>query len=320
MKDNIKRILREDVQRNMLGKSVNRPDQVLIIMRGIPGAGKSTKARELKGSGEIFSTDDRIETQGDYNEFFSNMIKNKDFSPLGKVHGLNFKMAEKAMKEGVSPVIVDNTNIRPSEAKNYVESALRMGYADDNISFVDIGTGGLSAEELAERNTHGVPLDKIKSMIQAHKSIGPLTLDKVIQSKSMNSKAPKKIASVILDNGSRDKLIEAVNSLPQINKLLEGWDVIAHHMTINFGKGLPEDLKGDLGKTVQLRVNSIGMSDMAIAVGVEGYHSDNEKPHITIAVNRAEGGKPVMSNKIQNWEKWSDGPTVSGKVSEETLN
>ena len=138
MKDNIKRILREDVQKNMLGKSVNKPDQVLIIMRGIPGAGKSTKARELKGSGEIFSTDDRIEAQGDYNEFFSNMIKNKDFSPLGKVHGLNFKMAEKAMKEGVSPVIVDNTNIRPSEAKNYVESALRMGYADDNIITVII--------------------------------------------------------------------------------------------------------------------------------------------------------------------------------------
>jgi len=320
MKDNIKRILREEVEKNTLGVSVSRPTQKLIVMRGIPGSGKSTKAKQLKGSGETFSTDDRIEEQGDYNEFFSNMIKNKDFSPLGKVHGLNFKMAEKAMKEGVSPVIVDNTNIRPSEAKNYVESALRMGYADDNISFVDIGTGGLSAEELAERNTHGVPLDKIKSMIQAHKSIGPLTLDKVIQSKSMNSKVPKKLASVILDNSSRDKLIEAVNSLPQINKLPEGWGVIAHHMTINFGKGLPEDLKGDLGKTVQLRVNSIGMSDMAIAVGVEGYHSDNEKPHITIAINKAEGGKPVMSNNIQNWEKWLDGPTISGKVSEETLN
>lgn len=319
MKDNIKRILREEVEKNALGVTVSRPTQKLIVMRGIPGSGKSTKARQLKGSGEIFSTDDRIEAQGDYNEFFSNMIKNKDFSPLGKVHGLNFKMAEKAMKEGVSPVIVDNTNIRPSEAKNYVEAALSMGYADDNINFVDIGTGGLSAEELAERNTHGVPLDKIKSMIQAHKSIGPLTLDKVIQSKSMNSKAPKKLASVILDKSSRDKLIEAVNLLPQINKLPEGWDVIAHHMTINFGKGLPEDLKDDLGKTVQLRVNSIGMSDMAIAVGVEGYHSDNEKPHITIAVNKAEGGKPVMSNNIQNWEKWPDGPTVSGKVSEEVL-
>lgn len=314
MKDNIKRILREEVEKNTLGVSVSRPTQKLVVMRGIPGAGKSTKAKELKDSGEIFSTDDRIEAQGDYNEFFSNMTKNKDFSPLGKVHGLNFKMAEKAMKEGVSPVIVDNTNIRPSEAKNYVESALRMGYADDNISFVDIGTGGLSAEELAERNTHGVPLDKIKSMIQAHKSVGPLTLNEVIQSKSMNSKEPKKVlySAVVLDDFESKRLLnEFKDSIP------EGWKTFAHHMTIIFGKGLPEDLEGDLGKEVTLTVKSLGVSDKAIAVGVEGYYSNNDKPHITLAVNTSKNGKPYDSNNIEHWRGVKDF-TIKGIVTEIT--
>lgn len=245
------------------------------------------------------------------------MISNKDFTPLSKMHSLNFKMAKEAMEKGVSPVIVDNTNIKANEPKNYVEAALNMGYADENIKFVDIGTGGLSAEELAKRNTHGVPLDKIKSMIQSHKSVGPLSLEKVIKAKPMYSNKPKMFASVVLDEKSRTKLLEAVRS--KISDVWGDWEIIAHHMTINFGNGLPENLKGDLGKTVNLRVVSIGMSDMALAVGVEGYHSDNEKPHITIAVNRGRGGKPVMSNDIKYWDKWEGGPNLSGKVSEEKL-
>lgn len=317
-KENIKRILRESVEKNALGVEVTRPDQELIVMRGIPGAGKSTKAKELKGNGEIFSTDERIEAQGDYREFFAKMIASKDFGQLSKMHALNFKMAKEAMERGISPVIVDNTNIKANEPKNYVEAALKLGYADKNIKFVDVGTGGLSAEELAQRNTHGVPLDKIQSMIQAHKSVGPLTLDKVISAKPMFNSGPKKIAMVVLDDASRNKLLDAIKGL--ISDIdTSGWDVIAHHMTINFGKGLPENLKDDLGKTVNLKATKIGISDMAIAVGVEGYHSDNAKPHITIAVNRPKGGKPVMSNDIQVWENWEGGPNLTGKVVENKL-
>ena len=39
------------------------------------------------------------------------MIDNKDFSPLSKAHNYNFKLAKLAMEEGITPVIVDNTNI-----------------------------------------------------------------------------------------------------------------------------------------------------------------------------------------------------------------
>ena len=313
-KERIKEILRESINYNKLGKEVTRPSQTLIIMRGIPGSGKSTKAKELVGNGAIFSTDERIEEKGDYREFFEKMISSGNFGPLGKMHNLNFKMGKEAMEKGVSPVIVDNTNIKANEPKNYVEAALNMGYADDNIKFIDVGTGGLSAEELADRNTHGVPLDKIKAMIQSHKSVGPLSLEKVIKAKPMYSNKPKMFASVVLDDKSRTKLLQRVQHM-----IPEGWDVIAHHMTINFGKGLPEDLKGDLGKTVQLRATKVGVSDMVLAVGVEGYHSDNDKPHITIAVNRSGGGKPVMSNDIQKWDNLENYINLSGKVSEENL-
>jgi len=311
MKDKIKSILREGVIKNSLGIIVTKPDQELIIMRGIPGGGKSRKAKQLVGNGVIHSTDDLIEANGDYNEFFTNMVANNDFSALEQMHKSNFNNAVTSMKSGISPVIIDNTNMRETEPKNYVEAALNLGYDDNNIKFVEIGTGGLSAEELAQRNTHGVPLDKIKSMIQAYESAGPMTLQKVLDAKPMYQQ--KMFASLVLDDSSKSKLLSSVSKY-----IPEGWEVIAHHMTINFGKGLPEDLKTDLGKTKSITAREIGISEMAIAVKVDGYPSDNVIPHITIAIN-PNGGKPVMSNDITDWKPLESPVRLNGVVSEEKL-
>jgi predicted kinase len=320
MKDTIKNILREGTLKNSLGVTVTRPNQKLIVLRGIPGAGKSTKAKELVGEGIIHSTDDLIESQGDYRKFFSDMISSGNFGPLSEMHKQNYLNAVNSMESGITTVIIDNTNIRPSEAKNYVESALNLGYSDDNIKFVDIGTGGLLAEQLAERNTHGVPLDKIKSMIQAHQSAGELTLEKVLNAKDMYPKKNKKFASVVLTEESRDALLENVSQY-----IPEGWKVIAHHMTINFGDGLPDNLRGDLGKAKMITATEIGISDMAIAVKVmpgkdmgDVIRKAGKIPHVTIALN-PNGGKPVMSNDITNWSELPKRMELVGVVTEEDL-
>jgi len=78
----------------------------------------------------------------------------------------------------------------------------------------------------------------------------------------------------------------------------EGWKTYAHHMTITMGE-LKD--KTDIGKEVILKVIKVGLSDMAMAVQVEGYTSKNAIPHVTLAVN-PEGGKPKDSNSIQNWQ------------------
>jgi len=278
--------------KNILGKEVTRPNQELVIMRGIPGAGKSTKAKSLVGKGKIHSTDDVIEAGGDYNEFFAKMIANKDFTPLSRAHSTNLKNAITSMKAGETPVIVDNTNIKQNEPKAYVIAALEMGYADNNIKFVDIGTAGLEAAELAKRNSHGVPLEKIEQMIASHTGQGEMTLRKVLGSKDMYKQSDVLYSAVVLDTASRTFLLDFVDDL-----IPEGWKVIAHHMTINLGE-LKD--KTDVGKEVTLTVTEVGLSDMAMAVKVTGYVSKNENPHITIAVN-PDGGKPSMSNQITNW-------------------
>lgn len=316
-KDKIKEILREDVTKNIMGVTISRPNQELVIMRGIPGSGKSTEAKKIVGGGIIHSTDDVIESQYDYRKFFGDMIANKDFAPLSRAHSQNFKNAKASMEKGITPVIIDNTNIKADESKNYIETALKMGYDEKNIRFVEVGTGGQSAEVLAKRNTHGVPLEKIEQMIQSYKSVGPMTIEKVLGAKSRFKNKSSKIAMVELDDVSKSKLFTALaHKVPKVPK---GWKVFAHHMTINFGKGLGEDRMEDLGKKISLMATDIGISDMAIAVKVSGYVSDNDIPHITVAVNTEAGGKPVMSNQITNWEPLTPHINLNGIVTEKKL-
>jgi hypothetical protein len=223
------------------------------------------------------------------------MFESKDFTPLSRAHSTNLKNAITSLKEGLSPVIIDNTNIKQNESKAYVKAALELGLSDNNIKFFDIGTNGLTAEMLAERNTHGVPLEKIQSLIESHKGQGLLTLKSVLESKDMYKESDVLYSAVVLDNGSKSALLSRLEDM-----IPDGWKVFAHHMTIVFGKGVPN--KEDLGKEVTLYVEAIGLSDMAMAVRVEGYPSTNAIPHITIAIN-PDGGKPVMSNNITKWQK-----------------
>lgn len=170
----------EKNKNNMIGVQITRPNQKLIIMRGIPGSGKSTLAREIVGDGVIHSTDNVIESKGNYFDFFDKMIKTNDFSMLKEVHQENLHNATNDMENGVTPVIIDNTNIKPFEPKPYILNALNLGYDDKNIEIMDVGTGGLTAEELALRNTHKVPLNKIISMIKNYINVGPLSLTNII--------------------------------------------------------------------------------------------------------------------------------------------
>ena len=116
-------------------------------------------------------------------------------------------------------------------------------------------------------------------------------------------------SAVVLDNKSREKLIQKYKSL-----VPEGWDIVCHHMTINLGE-LNDSMKDDIGEEVKLIVHSFGIDNLVLAFGVIGYPTKNKIPHITFAVNRKDGGKPVMSNKITNWKKISN-IVVTGVVTE----
>jgi len=100
-------------------------------------------------------------------------------------------------------------------------------------------------------------------------------------------------SAVVLDHESSELLLNKFNG-----EIPDGWKKYAHHMTIALGKAVEDE--NLLGSIQILTVTQIGKSDMVIAVRVEGFPSKNKIPHITLAVN-PEGGKPFMSNKIEEW-------------------
>lgn len=116
-------------------------------------------------------------------------------------------------------------------------------------------------------------------------------------------------SAVVLDEKSRELLIDKFKSL-----VPDDWNIICHHMTINLGE-LDTNMKEYSGKEVKLVVNSFGFNNLVMAFGVVGFYSKNKKPHITFAVNRKDGGKPYMSNNIDNWSS-IDEIIVNGKVEE----
>uniref|UniRef100_A0A8B9ME67 NEDD4-binding protein 2-like 2 n=1 Tax=Accipiter nisus TaxID=211598 RepID=A0A8B9ME67_9AVES len=96
--------------------------KLLLILRGLPGSGKSTLSRILlrqSCDGIVFSTDDYFRQQDGYTY---------NAAQLGDAHDWNQKRAKQAMEQGKSPVIIDNTNTQAWEMKPYVEVALEKGY------------------------------------------------------------------------------------------------------------------------------------------------------------------------------------------------
>lgn len=119
--------------------------------------------------------------------------------------------------------------------------------------------------------------------------------------------------ALVLDKESQKRLINRF-----IHLIPKEWDIVAHHMTINMGpiQQGPAD-PSLLGKMAELTVVSVAADDKVMAVGVTSeVPSKNKQPHITLAVNRAGGGKPVMSNNLRNWETLSDPFDLFGTVEE----
>ena len=91
---------------------------------------------------------------------------------------------------------------------------------------------------------------------------------------------------------------------------IRDWQLYCHHLTLNMGP-MDNELNSTelLGKEALIQIDAAGMTDKVCAVratkmvtmdGTE-LKSKNEVPHITIAVDVHNGGKPVMSNDIDWW-------------------
>jgi len=95
--------------------------KIAYILRGVPGAGKSTLAKNLKGkNGVICEADDYFYDEDGNYKF--------DMTKLAENHLRCFTKWENAIKIGVSTIIQSNTNATKFEFENYKKVAEEGGY------------------------------------------------------------------------------------------------------------------------------------------------------------------------------------------------
>ena len=151
----IQRVM-SDVRYKILTNPEFRGKKILFIMRGVPGSGKSTIAREIIPSeGVIHSTDKYFyDDEGKYNF---------DPSKLKEYHDENFKSFCRSLEEEKPIVVIDNTNIQRVHFDRYVDAAKAKGYV---VHIVEAPQPDPSVA--AERNTHSVPEEVIRRMIEQY--------------------------------------------------------------------------------------------------------------------------------------------------------
>jgi len=133
----------------------------LVIMRGVSGSDKSTRAKEIHDNAGnydtavICSADEYFMQDGTY-----------QFDPrlLGQAHAWCRGRASAAMELCADLVIIDNTNTQAWEYETYLSLAARYDY---EVEYEVVGQlDDESLELYASRNTHGVPLEVIRKQAQ----------------------------------------------------------------------------------------------------------------------------------------------------------
>ncbi|MEC4725732.1 ATP-binding protein [Shewanella sp. D64] len=139
--------------------------RLAVIMRGLPGSGKSHWVNEFIASQPV-EISSRVLSSGCFstdNYFYRNGQYQFDARRLSEYHQRNLTGFIQALSEREPIVICDNTNLAQWESIAYEAAARSLGY---QVRFVLIGAPENRDHQAlcAKRNRHGVPLAQIERM------------------------------------------------------------------------------------------------------------------------------------------------------------
>ncbi len=128
----------------------------MFIIRGLPGAGKSTKTNE------ILTAYNRIDYKVcSADHYFNRPDGTYDWNPrlLKQAHFWCYNNAKEACEDRVEMIIIDNTNIKRRDFQSYLDLAQEFKYEVEEIVVGKFDEE--SCRVYAERNIHGCPLETI---------------------------------------------------------------------------------------------------------------------------------------------------------------
>jgi predicted kinase len=121
-------------------------DKTIYLLRGLPGAGKSTLAHTFANQDHICEADDFLYDEHGIYVFTPERLK--------QAHKLCQEKAERLMQGGLS-LVVSNTFTQEWEMEFYVDAAAKYGYKVVTL-IVENRHGG--------KNIHGVPAEHMEVM------------------------------------------------------------------------------------------------------------------------------------------------------------
>eukprot|EP00656_Telonema_subtile_P018126 TRINITY_DN1976_c0_g1_i1.p1 TRINITY_DN1976_c0_g1~~TRINITY_DN1976_c0_g1_i1.p1 ORF type:complete len:189 (+),score=49.09 TRINITY_DN1976_c0_g1_i1:212-778(+) len=145
-------------------RSLLQSSPVAVLMRGVPGSGKSTIVSALTAA---VPAGQAVVSSADH--YFVNPetgVYEFDFTQLRPAHAACRETFEQACNSGVPLVLLDNTCVRAWEYQHYQEYAAATGYTIQVVELRSEADPDQLATALFGRNSHGVPLDKIQMMLQ----------------------------------------------------------------------------------------------------------------------------------------------------------
>jgi predicted kinase len=131
------------------------PSKIVVVLRGLPGTGKSTYAEKHYNDAVVCSADSFfVNEEGKY-EFDSRKL------PQAHQHCLHLFI--EAVINGEKVVVIDNTNTCIWEYENYIFLAEKLGY---QIQVIRIRFEKSDIPVLEKRNIHNVPIFAIEQMFE----------------------------------------------------------------------------------------------------------------------------------------------------------
>lgn len=140
---------------------INRECKVLVLIRGLPGSGKTTLAKQiLKYTSNVISVTDIISQDKWFlNDYFNNMSRN-----------ICETQAHFMMSENYSPIIVDNVHCKIEELSTYMRDAEKFGYGVEVVEPQTLWR--FDVNELYQRTRSGASKESLREMLRSYERIG----------------------------------------------------------------------------------------------------------------------------------------------------
>ena len=314
---------------------VEQDKKLLILIRGLPGTGKSTIARAISkhfygSSGSSSAELDYYISEADSyfltgSEESGNLIYAFDVDRLPKAHQLSFEKVCKNIRNELSVVLTSNTFTQYWEMYNYIEAAKNSKYS---IFVIDTASS-LTDAELERRNVHGVDKSKISAMRKRFQEskVGLWSDQDVIDFLVDNNRSVIQSGflglyvnlAAILDSAvvvvplltqlNIAELITATNNLRKRNAVRKHIGDNTYHLTI-----LPAATTAQVSEEQRRQLFQVIYHSVVVKVDGCGYIKDAESGNMAIYLTVDDSGVQPIRSWMRtcglNAEDWSPHITI----------